>query len=573
MMTLEDVIAECETLMTDLEDKVEAAQRQPGQKSPGGPPKVKTAEHLSEKLKKPIQTFEEMIRQKAEEAQDSPQKRKEDKLAGPVMTPAQARQRFGGKPHTPPEEATSAVSPDRSTAIPASESYTLEKSVSSYVSEFVAKTKAIGNSAATKSKSNKHVAKASWPPPPESSRHSGRPSAEPAAVASSAPDSPKSLKPKKASRSQKEKGHKKEHKKGRGRPKHDDVGFSYPAASSMAMSSLTDFDTKYRMADLAARPIEYDSVSVSTAPQGQLLGTRSIFDEVDPFESATIPLSPSAHRAEIAGVKAFLESQLQSLRETLEVDAHAVELQLQEEDRPALAPEDDVHNPTPSRVRVADAQAPRAQVEAPGAGDALRLLRRRVPESGVMAVREPALTVRADDYQSPQSPEFQSPRSGGQISPPKSPQRGGQQPPPSGNALTELRKVAENSVARARELELACRELAERDKLVAELQERLDTVRNEYRGEVMQLREDLAAVKQHLDATRSEKTVMEEEFLQELARLEAERAELIGAKHFLEEQVAIVERDAATSTAKGLEHLDQCSRYEAQEKDAATSTA
>jgi chromosome segregation ATPase len=34
----------------------------------------------------------------------------------------------------------------------------------------------------------------------------------------------------------------------------------------------------------------------------------------------------------------------------------------------------------------------------------------------------------------------------------------------------------------------------------------------------------------------------------------------------LEEQVAIVEKDAATSTAKGLEHLDQCSRYEAQVK-------
>merc|ERR1719201_1624527 len=155
------------------------------------------------------------------------------------------------------------------------------------------------------------------------------------------------------------------------------------------------------------------------------------------------------------------------------------------------------------------------------------------------------------------------------MSPPKSPQRvAAGSPPPGGggNALTELRKVAENSVARARELELACRELAERDKLVAELQERLDSVRNEYRGEVMQLREDLAAVKQHLDATRSEKTVMEEEFLQELARLEAERAELIGAKHFLEEQVAIVEKDAATSTARGLEHLDQCSRYEAQVK-------
>ena len=29
-------------------------------------------------------------------------------------------------------------------------------------------------------------------------------------------------------------------------------------------------------------------------------------------------------------------------------------------------------------------------------------------------------------------------------------------------------------------------------------------------------------------------------------------------------EVAIVEKDAATSTAKGLEHLDQCSRYEAQ---------
>merc|ERR1719364_675202 len=119
------------------------------------------------------------------------------------------------------------------------------------------------------------------------------------------------------------------------------------------MSSLTDFDTKYRMADLAARPIEYDSVSVSTAPQGQLLGTRSIFDEVDPFEHAEIPLSPSAHRAEIAGVKAFLESQLQSLRETLEVDAQSVEIQLQEEERPPPAlPEDDVHNPTPARVRL-----------------------------------------------------------------------------------------------------------------------------------------------------------------------------------------------------------------------------
>lgn len=59
---------------------------------------------------------------------------------------------------------------------------------------------------------------------------------------------------------------------------------------------------------------------------------------------------------------------------------------------------------------------------------------------------------------------------------------------------------------------------------------------------------------------------MEEEFLQELARLEAERAELLGAKHFLEEQVAIVEKDAAMATAKHLESGDHASRLEAQVK-------
>merc|ERR1719247_1288610 len=109
------------------------------------------------------------------------------------------------------------------------------------------------------------------------------------------------------------------------------------------MSSLTDYDMKYR--DLISRPAEYDSLMsyASTAPHGQPV-TRSIFDEVDPFEHVEIPISPSAHRAEIAGVKAFLESQLQSLRETLDVDAHSVELHLQEEERPVV-PEDDVHNP------------------------------------------------------------------------------------------------------------------------------------------------------------------------------------------------------------------------------------
>merc|ERR1719331_2129832 len=155
--------------------------------------------------------------------------------------------------------------------------------------------------------------------------------------------------------------------------------------------------------------------------------------------------------------------------------------------------------------------------------------------------------------QSPQSPDFQSPRSDKST-------------PRKASALTELRKVAETSVARARELELACRELAERDQLVAELQERLDVVRNEYRGEVLQLREDLAAVKQQLEATRQEKSIMEEEFLQELARLEAERAELLGAKHFLEEQVSLVEKDAAIATAKHLESQDEQKRLEAQVK-------
>merc|ERR1719247_706861 len=132
----------------------------------------------------------------------------------------------------------------------------------------------------------------------------------------------------------------------------------------MTMSSFTDFDTKYR--DLVARPVEHESLVsfASTAPQRQPL-TRSIFDEIDPFEHAEIPLSPSAHRAEIAGVKAFLESQLQSLRETLEVDAQSVEIQLQEEERPAAAaPEDDVHNPTPARVRLVDADGSAAR--APG---------------------------------------------------------------------------------------------------------------------------------------------------------------------------------------------------------------
>jgi chromosome segregation ATPase len=153
--------------------------------------------------------------------------------------------------------------------------------------------------------------------------------------------------------------------------------------------------------------------------------------------------------------------------------------------------------------------------------------------------------------QSPQSPEFQSPRSDKST-------------PRKASALTELRKVAEQSVSRARELELACRELAERDRLVAELQERLDAVRNEYRGEVLQLRSELSTVKEHLEETRQDKSIMEEEFLQELARLEAERAELVGAKHFLEEQVGIVEKDAAMATAQHLEATDQCKRLEAQ---------
>jgi len=74
----------------------------------------------------------------------------------------------------------------------------------------------------------------------------------------------------------------------------------------------------------------------------------------------------------------------------------------------------------------------------------------------------------------------------------------------------------------------------------------------------------MATVRQHLDTTRQEKQLMEEEFLQELTRVEAERTELLGAKAFLEEQIAIVEKDAASSTAKGLDHLDECSRLEAQ---------
>jgi hypothetical protein len=58
--------------------KEEAKERQPvaraagGHVSPGAP-KAKTADHLPEKLRKPVQTFEEMIRRKAEEAEDSPQ--------------------------------------------------------------------------------------------------------------------------------------------------------------------------------------------------------------------------------------------------------------------------------------------------------------------------------------------------------------------------------------------------------------------------------------------------------------------------------------------------------------------
>ena len=36
-------------------------------------------------------------------------------------------------------------------------------------------------------------------------------------------------------------------------------------------------------------------------------------------------------------------------------------------------------------------------------------------------------------------------------------------------------------------------------------------VRNEYRGEVLQLRSDLASVKEQLEATRQEKSIMEEE--------------------------------------------------------------
>merc|ERR1719482_77598 len=82
------------------------------------------------------------------------------------MTPAQARSKFGGSVAEVTSEKKSVGSPAN---LPQEDNYTLEKSVSSYVSEFVAKTKALGKGGEPKAKAKHKGVKEVWPPPPESS--------------------------------------------------------------------------------------------------------------------------------------------------------------------------------------------------------------------------------------------------------------------------------------------------------------------------------------------------------------------------------------------------------------------
>lgn len=477
-------------------------------------PRGRKYDELPGGLRKAVGQFEDMIKRKAEEATlDSPAKGKKGGI-------------FGGKEEMPKEQAKSPDSP-----MPHGDDYTLTTSVSDHVSQFLAKVKDIKGPEAS-SKKPKPVN--SWVKKAEEEEEVALPATEKKAKK----DKPSPARPRAASE-------KKQRRKDRAA---HEASFGDEAYAPLPRPSL---------AELAA--LDREPVQPKPAP------TWVDWDRTGEDDEG-VPLSPSAHRAEIAGVKAFLESQLQSLRETLEVDAQAIELQLVQDE---MALSEDRHSPSPRKPLEPPARfaKPEPREVNPEVARPQRQAQMLEPhefgaeEDTHRAAYQPSDKVRIGAQlldrsrigQSPQSPEFQSPRSD-KSSPRKA------------SALTELRKVAETSVARARELELACRELADRDQLVAELQERLDVVRNEYRSEVMTLRSDLASVKEHLEATRQEKSIMEEEFLQELARLEAERAELLGAKHFLEEQVSLVEKDAAMATAKHLESQDTEKRLEAQVK-------